>query len=69
MAKQIIPPEEAQRRLGEISNTTFYEKIIGKGRLRLIRVTERRVGVLEDELDALIDEMAATSDQKETASA
>ncbi|MGO9401740.1 MAG: helix-turn-helix transcriptional regulator [Xanthobacteraceae bacterium] len=66
MAKRIIPPEEAQQRLGEISNSTFYDQLVRTGRIRLVRITERRVGVLESELDQLIDELAAARDTPES---
>jgi predicted DNA-binding transcriptional regulator AlpA len=61
MAKRILRPKEAQQRLG-IGHTNFWENFIGTGRLRLVRLGPRSVGVIEDELDALIDELAAARD-------
>ena len=59
IGKRILDPAEACLRLGNMSNSNFYEKFVGTGRVRLVNITPRRVGVLEDELDALIDELAA----------
>ena len=59
IGKRTLDPAEACLRLGNISNSNFYEKFVGTGRVRLVNITPRRVGVLEDELDALIDELAA----------
>jgi predicted DNA-binding transcriptional regulator AlpA len=56
MPRQILRPKEAQRRLG-VGHTKFYEDFIGTGRLRLVRLGERSVGVLEHELDKLIDQL------------
>jgi predicted DNA-binding transcriptional regulator AlpA len=58
MSRQILRPKEAQRRLG-IGNTKFYQDYVNTGRLRLVRLGDRAVGVLEHELDALIDQLPA----------
>jgi len=65
VAKRILEPKEARRRLGNISNSTFYEKFVGTKRIRLVHIGGRRSGVLEDELDVLIDEIAAARDVPE----
>jgi excisionase family DNA binding protein len=62
---QILRPKEAARRLG-VGHTRFYE-LVNEGRLRLVRLGERSVGVVEDELNQFITELpnartAASSD-------
>jgi predicted DNA-binding transcriptional regulator AlpA len=59
--KTILRPREAWRRLG-ISRSTFYDKFVSKGRIKLIPITERAVGVVDGELDDLIEEMIADRD-------
>jgi predicted DNA-binding transcriptional regulator AlpA len=56
MPRQILRPKEAQRRLG-VGHTKFYADYVNTGKLRLVRLGERSVGVLEHELDALIDRL------------
>jgi predicted DNA-binding transcriptional regulator AlpA len=56
MPRQILRPKEAQRRLG-VGHTKFYADFINTGRLKLVRLGERSVGVLEHELDKLIDQL------------
>jgi predicted DNA-binding transcriptional regulator AlpA len=58
MPRQILRPKEAQRRLG-VGHTKFYADYVNTGRLRLVRLGERSVGILEHELDALIDQLPA----------
>jgi hypothetical protein len=62
MAKRIIRHQEAWRRLG-IGHSKYYADFIGKGRLRPVSLGPQSKGVIEDELDALIDEIAAERDQ------
>jgi len=50
---QILRPKEAARRLG-VGHTKFYE-LVNEGRLRLVRLGERSVGVTEDELNRFVD--------------
>jgi excisionase family DNA binding protein len=52
---QILRPKEAARRLG-VGHTRFYE-LVNEGRLRLVRLGERSVGVVEDELNQFIAEL------------
>ena len=56
MPRQILRPKEAQRRLG-VGHTKFYEDFINTGRLRLVRLGPRAVGIVERELDELIDHL------------
>jgi predicted DNA-binding transcriptional regulator AlpA len=56
MPRRVLRPAEVQRRLG-IGHTRFYE-IVGAGKLRLVRLGERSVGVIEDELDDYIGQLA-----------
>jgi predicted DNA-binding transcriptional regulator AlpA len=55
MPRKIIRPREAQARLG-IRHTQFYE-IVNAGKLKLVRLGPRSVGVIEEELDRFIDEL------------
>ncbi len=59
--KRILRPKVAQRRLG-IGHTNFWENFVKTGRVRLVRLGPRSVGVIEHELDALIDEMVRERD-------
>jgi excisionase family DNA binding protein len=56
MPRFVLRPREVQRRLG-IGHTRFYE-IVGSGKLRLVRLGERSVGIIEDELDSYIGQLA-----------
>jgi excisionase family DNA binding protein len=55
MPHKIIRPREAQMRLG-VRNTKFYE-LVNAGKLKLVRLGPRSVGVLEEELDRFIGEL------------
>jgi hypothetical protein len=59
--KRILRPKEAQARLG-IKHTNFHDNFVKTGRIRLVPLGLRARGVLEHELDALIDELAAERD-------
>jgi hypothetical protein len=59
----ILRPRKAWTKLG-VGRTTFYEKFVKTGRVKLLDVGERARGVIEDELDGLIDEMRAKRDRK-----
>ena len=50
-------------RLG-IRKTTLYENFIITGRLRFVKIGARAVGVIEDELDALIEEVRRERDRR-----
>ena len=69
MAKMILSPKEARRRLGDISNSNFYENYVGDGpkKLKLVRLGPRRSGILKSELDGLIDQIVAERDQQPNA--
>ena len=55
--KRILQRRQVLERLG-IRKTTLYESFIKTGRLRFVKIGARAVGVIEDELDALIEESA-----------
>jgi predicted DNA-binding transcriptional regulator AlpA len=55
MSRRVLRPKEARQRLG-IGHTRFYE-IVNAGGLRLVKLGDRAVGVLEHELDAYIDSL------------
>jgi len=61
MPHQIIRPAEAWKRLG-VGRSTFYCEFINTGKLRLVRIGERARGVVESELDELINKMIADRD-------
>ncbi len=47
-----------------IRKTTHYESFIKTGRLRFVKIGARAVGVIEDELDALIEELRRERDRR-----
>jgi predicted DNA-binding transcriptional regulator AlpA len=62
VGKRILRKREVLERLG-IRKTTLHESFIKTGRLRLVRIGARVVGVIEDELDALIEELRRERDR------
>jgi excisionase family DNA binding protein len=60
MPHKIVRPKEAQVRLG-IGHTKFYE-LVSAGRLQLVRLGPRVVGIPEHELDAFISGLIAERD-------
>ena len=61
IAKRVVRFKIAQQRLG-VGHSKFYADFIQKGRLRVVRLGARSCGVLENELDALIEELAKQRD-------
>ena len=61
--KRIVRKNEVLKRLG-IRKTTFYETFIKTGRLRFVKIGVRAVGIIEDELDALIEELRRERDRR-----
>ena len=61
--KRIVRKNEVLKRLG-IRRTTFYETFIKTGRLRFVKIGVRAVGIIEDELDALIEELRRERDRR-----
>ena len=61
--KRILRKHEVLERLG-IRKTTLYENFIITGRLRFVKIGARAVGVIEDELDALIEELRRERDRR-----
>jgi hypothetical protein len=59
----ILRPQAAWTRLG-VGRTTFYEKFVKTGRVKLVNLGERAKGAIDDELDRLIDELRAERDSK-----
>jgi predicted DNA-binding transcriptional regulator AlpA len=57
----ILRPKAAWKKLG-VGRTTFYEEYVAKGRIRLVHLGERARGVVDDEIDTLIEEMRAERD-------
>ena len=60
--KRILRKNEVLERLG-IRKTSLYENFIKTGRLRFVKIGARAVGVIEDELDALIEELRRERDR------
>jgi excisionase family DNA binding protein len=60
MPRKIIRPKEAAQRLG-VGHTMFYE-LVNAGRLQIVRLGPRCTGVVEDELDGLIDQLVVERD-------
>jgi predicted DNA-binding transcriptional regulator AlpA len=63
IGKRVLRKREVLERLG-IRKTTLYESFIKTGRLRFVKIGARAVGVIEDELDALIEELRRERDRK-----
>jgi predicted DNA-binding transcriptional regulator AlpA len=63
LAKRILRKREVLERLG-IRKTSFYESFIKTGRLRFVKIGARAVGIIEDELDALIEELRRERDRR-----
>jgi hypothetical protein len=59
--RKLLRLPEARKRLA-VGKTKFDEDFIKTGRLRLLRIGPKCVAVVEDELDALIDEIVAERD-------
>jgi predicted DNA-binding transcriptional regulator AlpA len=58
--KRIVRTREAQKRIG-VGHDKFYRDFIGSGLLRLVRLGPKSTGVLESDLDSLIDRLHAGS--------
>jgi predicted DNA-binding transcriptional regulator AlpA len=58
--RRLIRPREAWQRLG-IGHTTFYQ-FVSDGRIRLVELSPRIKGVVEDELDDLINKLVEARD-------
>ena len=63
IGKRILRKREVLERLG-IRKTTLHENFIKTGRLRFVQIGARAVGVIEDELDALIEALRRERDRK-----
>ena len=61
--KRILRKSEVLARLG-IRKTALYDNFIKTGRLRFVQIGARAVGVIEDELDALIEALRRERDRK-----
>jgi predicted DNA-binding transcriptional regulator AlpA len=61
--KRIVRKNEVLKRLG-IRKTTLHETFIKTGRLRFVKIGVRAVGIIEDELDALIEELRRERDRR-----
>ena len=61
--KRILRRRQVLERLG-IRKTTLYESFIKTGRLRFVKIGARAVGIIEDELDALIEELRRERDRR-----
>ena len=60
-ASRIVRLPEARRRLGNIGRTAFAQNFLATGRLRKVKITKRCVGVMEDDLERVISEIAAAA--------
>ena len=61
--RRLVRPKEAQKRLG-VGHTKFYKDFVNTGRLWLVELGPRSKAAVEDELDALIDEIVNARDLK-----
>ena len=56
--QRLLRKSEARARLG-VGKTKFEEDFVKPGRVRTVPISERIEGVVEEELDALIEEIIA----------
>ncbi len=56
---KILPNKETRHRLGDLGRTCFYETFVKTGRLKPVRISQRRIGFVEDEVDAVVAKIAA----------
>ena len=56
--KRLLRKKEARARLG-VGKTKFQKDYVKTGRIHLVPISERIEGVVEEELDALIEEIIA----------
>ena len=59
--KSIVRLPGILQRLG-VSRTTFYDNFVKTGRIRLVHIGARAVGVVDTELDAVVDDVIAERD-------
>jgi hypothetical protein len=59
--RRLVRPKEAWKRLG-IGHTKFYADFVNTGRIRLINLGPKSKGIVEDELDDLINKLVAARD-------
>lgn len=60
---RILRKREALERLG-IRKTAFHDLFVMTGKLRPVNIGTRAVGYLEDEVDALIEDLRRERDRK-----
>ena len=61
IGKRILRKREVLERLG-VRQTALHENFIKTGRLRFVKLGARAVGAIEDEVDALIEELRQERD-------
>lgn len=59
--KRILRPKVAWKRLG-IGHSKFWQDFIKTGKLKLVRLGPRSVGVFEDELDEVMDALPVANE-------
>ena len=63
MEKRILRKNEVLECLG-IRKTSLYDSFIKTGRLRFVKIGARPVAIIEDDLDALIEELRRERDRR-----
>ena len=59
---QINRPPAGHSTKARVSRTTFYDNFVKTGRIRLVHIGARAVGVVDTELDAVVDDVIAERD-------
>jgi hypothetical protein len=59
--RRLVRPKEAWKRLG-IGHTKFYADFVATGRIKLIDLGPKSKGIVEDELDDLINKLVEARD-------
>lgn len=63
MSRRIIPLRgQPWRRIG-VGRSTFWASYVKTGRVRLVRMGRQARGIVDDELEGLIDELIAERDE------
>jgi hypothetical protein len=61
--RNLISLAEAMARLN-CKHTKFYDDYVNTGRLKLVKLGPQKKAAVEDEVDALIEEMIAAREEK-----
>lgn len=61
MSRALLRPKAAWTRLA-VGRTTFYEKFVATGRIRLVHLSNKISAAIEEDVERVIDELIAERD-------